>query len=315
MLGGADRGQRVHLVVFADQRPLDATDLQRAAQHVEGVRLAACAQGARLLAQRTEAHHLAPAAARQHPLQRLVARIDDEPARARHRAHQVMELGLDRGEVREDVGVVHLQVVQDRSARPVVHELAALVEQRGVVFVGLDDEGLSAAQASRDAEVLRHAADQETRVQTGRLQDPGQHRRGRGLAVRAGHRQHVTAEQHVLGQPLRAAGVGRAGVEDGLHQRIAARDDVADDEDIGLQGHLVGREAFDQLDVQRAQLVAHRRVDVRVAAGDPVARFTCDRCDATHEGAADAEDMEVHGAQILGRCYRALRWMPMSSSP
>jgi hypothetical protein len=64
--------------------------------------------------------------------------------------------------------------------------------------------------------------------------------------VGAGHRQHVAPGQHVLGQPLRAAGVGRARVEDGLHQRVAARDDVADDEHVGRQRQLVGAEALDQ---------------------------------------------------------------------
>ena len=54
------------------------------------------------------------------------------------------------------------QVVQDRRAWPVMHKLAALVEKRGVVFVGFDDKGLARAEARRDTEVQRHAADQET---------------------------------------------------------------------------------------------------------------------------------------------------------
>ena len=69
-----------------------------------------------------------------------VLAIDDQPAAPRHGAHQVMELALDRGDVRKDVGVVVLEVVEDRDRRPVVDELAALVEERGVVFVGLDHE-------------------------------------------------------------------------------------------------------------------------------------------------------------------------------
>jgi hypothetical protein len=43
MLGRGDRRQRVQLVVLALQRPFDAADLQAAAQHIEGLRLAACA--------------------------------------------------------------------------------------------------------------------------------------------------------------------------------------------------------------------------------------------------------------------------------
>ena len=42
-----------------------------------------------------------------------------------------------------------------------MHELAALVEERRVVFVGLHDEVPSAAEPGRNAEILSHPADQE----------------------------------------------------------------------------------------------------------------------------------------------------------
>ena len=79
----------------------------------------------------------------------------------------------------------------------------------------------------------------------------------------------MPALKHVFRQPLRAAGVGQAGVENGFHQRklgasvgqTAARHHVADHEDVRFQCQLVGAEAFDQLDAQRAQLIAHGRVN------------------------------------------------------
>ena len=69
-----------------------------------------------------------------------------------------MELPLDARQVVENIGVVEFQVVQDRRARAVVDKLAALVKKRGVVFVGLDHEGVARAQPSRHAKVQRHAA-------------------------------------------------------------------------------------------------------------------------------------------------------------
>lgn len=240
MLGGRDRGQRIHLVVQARQRPFDAADLLALVQHVEGVvRAARLPLRARTFA--AEAREFAPAALGQHALQAGLRGIHHQPAGGRHGAHQMMELPLDGREVVEDVGVVELEVVEDRRARAVVHELAALVEEGGVVLVGLDHEGRSVAEPGRDAEIERHPADQEARRLARALEHPGQHRGGGGLAVRAGHRHHVAAQQHVLGQPLRAAGVGLAGVEDGFHQRKlrravgqpGARHHVADHEHVG----------------------------------------------------------------------------------
>ena len=71
---------------------------------------------------------------------RLDAAVGDDQAVAGHGAHQMVELGFDRRQVGKDVGVVVFEVVEDRRARPVVDELAALVEEGGVVLVGLDDE-------------------------------------------------------------------------------------------------------------------------------------------------------------------------------
>ena len=124
---------------------------------------AAGAQRAELFLARAEALQLAPTAALQHALQRFLARVDDDAAVRRHRAHEVMELRLDGGQVGEDVRVVELEVVQHGGARAVVHELAALVEEGGVVLVGFHDEVGAGAQARGHAEILRHAADQEAR--------------------------------------------------------------------------------------------------------------------------------------------------------
>ena len=77
----------------------------------------------------------------EHALERGIVSGGHDAPLAGYRAHQVMELGLDGGQVGEDVGVVVFEVVQDGRARPVVHELGALVEEGRVVFVGLDDEG------------------------------------------------------------------------------------------------------------------------------------------------------------------------------
>ena len=169
--------------------------------------------------------HFAPAALVQHARQAFFQSIHHQAPRGWHGAHQMVELPLDGGEIIKNVGVIELQVVQHRGAGAVVDELAALVEKRGVVLVGLDHEqgpGLAChlrAQAGRNAKIQRHTAHQKARLQSGAFQNPCQHGRGGGFAVGARHGQHMPALQHVLGQPLGAADVGRARIQNGLHQR------------------------------------------------------------------------------------------------
>ena len=127
--------------------------------------------------------------------------MDDQPA-TRDGAHQMMELALDLTEIVEDVGVVELQVVEDQGAWSIVDELGALIEEGGVVLVRLDHEEGRGAQPRGQPEIQRHTADQEARGETGVLQDPGEHARGRGLAVRAGHGQHPAIAQEILAQPF-----------------------------------------------------------------------------------------------------------------
>jgi hypothetical protein len=207
----------------------------------------------------------------------------------------VVELRLDGAEVREDVRVVVFEVEQHRRARAVPDELGALVEKRGVVLVGLDDEERRGSRARGHAEIARDAADQEPRVEPRVLEDPGEHRGGGALAVGAGHRHHPFLAQHVLREPLRPGHVRQPAIEHRLDHRLAARERIADHVQVGpVAVELLGVVALVQVDAQLAQLLAHRRVDLRVAPGDGVAELARDLGEPSHEGAGDAEDMEVH---------------------
>ena len=70
-------------------------------------------------------------------------------------------------------------------------------------------------------------------------------------------------------------------------------------EQAGLEpGFLVGGKTFDQRDVERTELVAHRRVDAGVAAGHPVAGLAGQGGQAAHESAANAQNVNMHGARF-----------------
>ncbi len=132
-----DRRQCIGLVVRPLQRPLHAALLLPAPQHVEAVG----AHGARAPAVRhPETLDLRVAAARQHPGERFIRSVRHDQAARRQRAHEMVELGFDRGEIGKDVGVIELQVVEHRGARRVMQELGALVEERRVVLIGFHYE-------------------------------------------------------------------------------------------------------------------------------------------------------------------------------
>ncbi len=296
MTRGGDGGERVHAVVFAEQRPVHAPLENTAEADVESaVRIGRSRLPAGVAA---ESFHRCPRAACQQPGEVAVVTVGDEQAVAGHGAHQMMELRFDRREIGKDVGVIVFEIVEDDGTRAVVDELGTLVEECGVVLVGLDDEEGAVGQARRQAEVLRDAADEKTRRESRVLEDPRQHRAGGGLAVGAGDCEHPFVAQHGVGEPLRTGGIRQATVEDGFHQRLlAACDDVADDEDVGADIGLACIPAFDELDAERAQLVRHGRVHVGVAAGDGMSGGAGDGGNAAHEGAADAENVEVHGGK------------------
>ena len=69
-----------------------------------------------------------------------VAALGNDQPLTRDHAQQLVELPLNRGDIRIDVRVVVFEVVEDRRARPVVNELGAFVEESRVVLIRLDDE-------------------------------------------------------------------------------------------------------------------------------------------------------------------------------
>ncbi len=173
-------------------------------------------------------------------------------------------------------------------------ELAALVEEGAVVFVRLDHEERRAAQPRGDAEVLRHTTDQKARAHAGVLQHPGQHAAGGGLAVGARRGQYPAALQYMVGQPLRAADIGQAFVQHVFHRRVATRQRVADHHQIRRRIELARLIALRQLDALGFQLGTHGRIDIGIGAGDAMPQLLGENGQRTHEGAADAENVNMH---------------------
>ena len=228
--------QAVMHIMFADQRPLHLADLFAVKQHfpLRGVGVQLLRLPVALLAHQLL---LAPAAHRHHLLQVDVVLRQDNFAFARHDAHQMVELLLNRLQVVKDIRVVELKVVEDQRPRAVVNKFGALVEEGAVVFIRFNDEERAVAQARRDVEIARNAANNEARLVTAGFKDPGRHAGGGGFAVGPGDGQHPAIAQHEVVQPLRAGHIGNIVFQHRFNARVAASHGVTDDHQVrpGLQ--------------------------------------------------------------------------------
>ncbi len=91
---------------------------------------------------------------------------------------------------------------------------------------------------------------------------------------------------------------GNAALEQRFDDRHAARHDIAHHHHVRSRRELARIEARDELDAQRLELRAHGWIDVLVRTGDAMARGLGDGGDAAHERAADAENVNVHDAEL-----------------
>ena len=325
--GGREGGGRVVQVVLAGEPPLDLdppfapalgrADLEAGSVRRECVRRerAACAgvgaaPGSGVASGggvASDPDHLRPASHGEHPLHLGAAR-DDAPARG-NGADEVVELPFDGREVVEDVRVVVLEVVDDEGARAVVDELGALVEERGVVLVGLDDEVLARAQPARRAEVRRGAPDEPAGAPPRAFEDPGDEARHGGLAVGARDRDHVAAEEGVAGEPRRAGLVVEPRVQHVLDGRVAARHGVPHHDPVGRRLEVFRPVPLPHRDARPLQHRAHGRVEAVVGAFHLVPQLARDAGEGGHEGSTDPEDVEAHGPGGIAQGSPNSWWM------
>ena len=220
----------------------------------------------------------------------LVA-VGEQQAVARHEADELGEGLLHRGHVRKNVGVVQLQVVHNRDLGQVVDEFAALVEERGVVFVALDDEPLAVREPRARAQVARNASNQVAGIQPRALEHPCEQRRGGGLPVCAAHNETAFAPDEKLLEQLRQRAIAELAVQHGLDLGIAAGNGVADDDQVGLVRQVLLGVAGDDLDLPLGQERGHGRIHIRVRARDAVTALLHRRRRTGHRRAADSHKM------------------------
>ena len=115
-----------------------------------------------------------------------------------------------------DVRVIELDVVDDHRIGQVVKELRPLVEEGAVVFVAFQDEQVARSQPRAGLPADGHAADDVAGIQAGLGENPGEHRRRRGLAVGPCHHDRSAIPQEEGLERLRHGSVPDLPVQDGF---------------------------------------------------------------------------------------------------
>src|SRR4051812_5934224 len=129
------RCQRIHPVVLAEQLPSQAP-LPFALPCNFEASILGCGAGGPSFGH-AESLNRRPSSFCKYSLQGCVLPIHHQKTRFRHDPYEVSKLAFNRSEIVEDVGMVELEIIQNRGLRTVMHELGALIEERGVVFIGL----------------------------------------------------------------------------------------------------------------------------------------------------------------------------------
>src|SRR5688500_12920555 len=100
---------------------------------------------------------------------------------------------MDRSEIVENIGVIELDIVDDDDFGQVVDELAALVEEGGVILIAFDDEELAVGETSALLETIGDAADEVAGVFAVVFEDPGKKGSGCPFAMGSGHNERAFA--------------------------------------------------------------------------------------------------------------------------
>ena len=178
------------------------------------------------------------------------------------------------------------------------HPVSVELDERPVALVGLDDEHAPAADGSSGPEIPEVAAHDERRVEARGPQRRGEHRRGRGLAVRAGDRDRLPRRGD-RGQdlgPSEHRDPPTAGLDE-LRVVVGNGGRVRDDVDVA---NVLRPMADPHLGSGRAEAVDDHRA-TEVGATDGVAGAEEDLGDGAHPRPADPEDVDALGRSEVDR--------------
>src|SRR5205814_7534109 len=102
------------------------------------------------------------------------------------------------------------------------------------------------------------------------------------------------APEEVIANRLRQRTVSNLLLEHGLELDVAARDRIADDNQLDVLADVLRRIADHDRDLLGREEVAHRRIDVEIGPANDVTALFEQRGNGRHGRAADADQVNLH---------------------
>jgi len=217
----------------------------------------------------------------------------DDASAARDQIDQPLECGFNGIEIFIDVGMIELDRGENDGVGKVVQEFRALVEECGVVLIAFEDEVFAITKMKTRTEIFGDASDQERRLQSGGVENPGKHGCGGRLPMSSGDDQHFFAPQEFVVEQLRQRTEWDALVEQVLEFDIAARHSIADHNEIRAGFEILGVEGLRHGNIQLAQKLGHGGVGSGVGAGHSKSALLQHSGQRGHGGAANADEVNV----------------------
>ncbi len=200
---------------------------------------------------------------------------------------------LDGREIFVNVRMIEFQRRENHFLRMVVQKFWRFVEKRGIVFVALQHKFFSSAQAKAASKIFGHAADQEIRMPSGVMQNPGQHGRRCRFAVRSSYHQRIVARQEKFFQRLRERAVRNLIIQHRFHFRIAARKRIADHDDVRRGIEICGVETIVPGNAKALQQRRRGRIHACIGTRHAVAAFRKHSGQWRHGRAANSREMKM----------------------
>ena len=140
----------------------------------------------------------------------------------------MMELSLDSSQIVKNICMVKFEIINYQSITVVMDKFRALIKEGAVVFISLHNKVIAVTQTRRQPGILRHTANQKSRLQPGTIENFDQHTAGGSFAMGARYREHMFVPQNRFSQPLGAGDIGESLVEHSFNAGISSGQRITD---------------------------------------------------------------------------------------